>query len=160
MKMKHFGPWLIVTALFLTGCWSNKLQTWNPGDGVFEVPIESKSDFPPVTAGNGTVFDAPKGDEPAAILDITVPASTTPTRVRINKKKTTLFEQAMTNKPKYAVETNKKDVDVAQPKKSLWWRWLVLVGGALLLIVAIFFAIAQRVISFSPWTLFLRIFKR
>ena len=126
--------------------------------------VESNSYNVPVTIAKVEPLTNPSITSDPIIVSsieevIIVPASTTPTIVQISKKKKAFkqkVKEAFTNAPTHEIKSDKQNVEAYQPKKSLWWRWAILI----LFILMVIFAIVVKVANISPLGLIAKIFKK
>jgi hypothetical protein len=103
--------------------------------------------------GSGKQDDAPD-------MVITVPASDKPTVVEVRKVKRTIIDKTLTNKPEFAVKSDSQGVTAAQPKQTVWWKWIAAGVGGLFLLAMVVMIIVNKVSNWSPWGFLLRLFKR
>lgn len=97
-------------------------------------------------------------DEPELV--ITVPPSDKPTHVEVRKVKRSIIDKVLTNKPEHNIRSDNKEVRANQPKKTLWWKYLVLIIVGLMFLSALIAAIARKVTNFSPLGFVKKILKR
>jgi hypothetical protein len=106
------------------------------------------------TEGRGSISkDVPE-------MVITVPASAKPTVVEVRRAKRTIIDKTLTNKPVFEVKSDNPGVTAAQPKQTVWWKWIAAGIAGLLLVALVFVAVAQKVANFSVVGFFLKLFKR
>ena len=133
---------------------------------VFQVPVlGAQTDSPvtvfPATPATGPVrFDnSPRPDERLETV-IRVPPSTTETVVNVYKKKVNPIVKALTNAPSHEVTATNPGVTADQPHKTVWPRWVALVGSALLLLALIVLVVARKMRGLTPAGLFTSIIKK
>ena len=167
-RLFYFGAVAVVMALFFSAC-AKKLEPWEPGK-IYDVPVVARNGFSElvsnssdnalVVTGNGLSVDQTTKHDP--LLDLTVPPSNKPTRIRVNKPKKTLPEKLkdyFNNDPKYEVQASSPGVEAAQPKKSLWWRWVVFLLLVFALVVTSADFLSRRLYEISPVKTFLAFLK-
>jgi len=136
--------------LVLSGCglFSSTPVVHRLADNAFEVPVvPSKMDV--------SGFMASSADN-APDMIITVPASDKPTVVEVRKTKRTIIDKALTNKPAFEVKSDNPEIKAAQPKKTLWRKWLAVGVGALFFVAIIFMVFVNKLSNFSPMNWFRR----
>lgn len=125
---------LLLISLCLVSC-APKVKLLASGDA-WDVPVTSAK------VENG-------GAEKVDVV-ITVPPAQKTTKIQIRRKTRTvkqLLKETMTNTPKYEVLADNPGAQANQPKKSVWWRWLL----AIIPVAAGAAAFVWRVTSVKRW---------
>lgn len=115
-----------------TGCWNKKPDPIPLGAEKYEIPV----------AVERFVDSVSKADEPVEAI-ITVPASDTPTVVKVVKKRQGIIKRTLTNAPAHTIESDNPGVTAEQPKRTMWPRWVLFTLGVIV-IGAIFVGWAWR----------------
>lgn len=163
---------LSLLTFFVTSCYPTP-KPFPVENGVWSITPTTVKDFAPISSVNGSNFDldlippstehdfqgvkaSPSGSSETALFEVSVPASTKPTRIRVSRHELPIYDKALTNKPAYTVQSSNPGVTVVQPKKPLFWRWVAFIVGAVLLIFVLVQVLVQKLANFS----ILGIFKR
>lgn len=167
-RLFTFGAVAVVMALFFSAC-AKKLEPWEPGK-IYDVPVVARNGFSElasnssdnalVVTGNGLSVDQTTSHDP--LLDLTVPPSNKTTRIRVNKTDKSLPEKVASffkNDPEYDVQSSSPGIDASQPKKSLWWRWVILILLVFSLSVGIADHLSKMMYDISPVKIFIKFIK-
>lgn len=88
----------------------------------FEIPVTPEKNIQPV---------AGKDDQELTTV-ITVPASLVETKIQVYRKKKSIVKRLIApNAPAAAVVSDNPQVIAVQPKKAVWWKWLIAILIAL-----------------------------
>ena len=152
---------LLCSLLIISGCswFSSTPAVHQLGTESFAIPVTPSKFIEDVQQLGTQGFEA-KNIDNAPEMIITIPASDKPTVVEVRKAKRTIVDRALTNKPAYVVESNNPGIKAAQPKQTVWWKWIAVGVGCLFVVAMAAMVIAQKVASFSPWGSILSLFKR
>ena len=166
--MKQFAALSsLLIALCFLGCHPNPVPV-QMGPDVYSAPVVDQK-IPDTPVAVKSADPAKPADAAPAIKDdhveevIVVPPSAKPTVVRVSRKPRTvgqIAKEIMTNTPTHTIVSDNPGVKVAQPHKSVWWRWLLLLIVILFAVSSITMGIVTRAASFSPWGLVGKIVKR
>lgn len=129
------------------------------GNEAYSIPVvPAKVDVQEDLGTQG--FQATPGGAPEMVITVTDPITKKNTIIEIKKAKRTFVEKVLTNKPVYEVKSDSKNVTAAQPKQTLWWKWIAAGVSSLLVLALIVMVAANKLSSFSPWGFILGLFKR
>ena len=146
------GVALLAVALGLTGCGKPRLTSVEISPGRYEIPAKPAED-------REDIAGKPEADR---LATFTVHPTDKPVVVRIYKKKVSLVRRLLTNDPEVAIVADTTAVTVETPKKSLAWRWGLLIG----ILAALVLYTWQRLtgsrgrLLLAAWRLLTRAFKR
>ncbi len=149
---------LLCSMLILAGCASVPKVTPLADADSWTIPIVPAK-VEPMEDAQGT--ETENAEEPEVF--ITVPASDKPTKIELKRKPRTAKQQIremLSNTPAYELKSDNKGVKANQPKKTVWWRWVVAGGLGLLLIYALVMALMKRVANWSPGGFISKMFRR
>lgn len=140
---------IIVLLIVICACKSTPVVTKLPDADSYRIEV-----IPAKVESEPTFTETKEEEQPSLFIE--VPPSTQVTHIEIKPKKgiKQKVKETFTNTSKFDVKSDNPNIKPTQPKKVVWWRWVVAIILGLFILSATIMSLVNRFTNINPFRWF------